>query len=127
VGNLVFTFAAIVLWYRTRRRSRENGLPTPFPKSHQFKIFVAAIIISDAAIIIRAVYRVIELARGWRGVLITTEYDFYALDTAPMILCMSIWILGHPGVMLDREVLSMNFKGEGNDEYHFSGSGELEG
>jgi hypothetical protein len=52
----------------------------------------------------RAVYRVIELAQGWRGRLITTEYYFYILDTAPMIVCMAIWVIGHPGITLDAEM-----------------------
>ena len=103
-GNLVFTAAAMLLWHRTRRSCRLLGIPTPFPKNRKFKIYVAAIIISDAAIITRAVYRVIELAQGWRGHLITTEAYFYCLDTAPMILCMAIWVIGHPGVTLDQEL-----------------------
>jgi len=61
--------------------------------------------VSDSMIILRAVYRVIELAQGWRGYLITHEAYFYCLDTAPMIICMGVWILGHPGVTLGREIL----------------------
>jgi hypothetical protein len=56
-------------------------------------------------IILRAVYRVIELAQGWRGYLITHEVYFYCLDTAPMIICMAVWVLGHPGITLGKEIL----------------------
>jgi len=59
-------------------------------------------VISDIAIIIRAVYRVIELAQGWRGYLITTEPFFYGFDTAPMIVTMTVWVIGHPGITLGR-------------------------
>lgn len=99
-----------MLWYRTTRNSRAKGVSTPFPKTRKFKLYVAAIIISDAAIIMRAVYRVIELAQGWRGHLITTEAYFYCLDTAPMIVCMAVWIIGHPGVTLEKEFANPNLK-----------------
>lgn len=99
-GNLVFTFLASWLWYQTRRTCRQRGVPTPYPKTKKFKLFVSAIIISDIAIIVRAVYRVVELAQGWNGYLITTEPWFYVFDTALMIICMGIWVVGHPGISL---------------------------
>ena len=109
-GNITFTVAAILLWYRTSRTCSALRVPTPFPKSRKFKIYIAAIIISDAAIITRAVYRVIELAQGWRGHLITTEAYFYCLDTAPMIVCMAIWVIGHPGITLEKELANPDLR-----------------
>jgi hypothetical protein len=99
-----------MLWYRTTRNSRAKRVPTPFPKTHGFRLYVAAIIVSDAAIIMRAVYRVIELAQGWRGHLITTEAYFYCLDTAPMIVCMAVWIIGHPGITLGKQFANPSLK-----------------
>lgn len=95
---------ALLLWYRTRRNSQAKGIPTPFPKTKLYRLFVAAIVICDAAIVIRAIYRVIELAQGWDGYLITTEPWFYCFDTAPMFICMGIWVIGHPGITLGREL-----------------------
>jgi hypothetical protein len=114
-GNVVFTAAAILLWYRTRRSCRQLGIPTPYPKTRKFQIYVAAIIISDAAIIVRAIYRVIELAQGWRGHLITTEDYFYCLDTAPMILCMAVWVIGHPGITLEKELANPHLRAKTHD------------
>jgi RTA1 like protein len=108
VGNIVFSAAALLLYFRTRRNCRAKGVPTPFPKTRRFKIFVAAIIISDLAIIIRAIYRVIELAQGWSGYLITTEPWFYGFDTALMIICMAVWVVGHPGITLGPEMARSN-------------------
>ena len=99
-----------MLWYRTRRNSRTNGIPTPYPKTKKFKMFVAAVVISDIAIILRAIYRVIELAQGWRGYLITTEPWFYGFDTALMIICMGVWVIGHPGITLGREFARSNLR-----------------
>jgi hypothetical protein len=103
-GNVVFTCIALMLWYRTRKNSLVKGLPTPWPKTKGFKMFVAAIVISDTAIILRAIYRVIELAQGWRGYLITTEPWFYGFDTALMIICMGVWVVGHPGITLGKDL-----------------------
>lgn len=99
-----------MLWYRTRRNCRAQGLPTPYPKTRGFKLFVAAIIISDVALILRAIYRVVELAQGWRGYLITTEPWFYGFDTALMIVCMGVWAIGHPGLTLGKDLARSNLR-----------------
>ena len=91
-----------------------KGIPTPFPKTNLFRMFIAAIIISDISIILRSVYRVVELAQGWRGYLITTEPWFYGFDTFPMALCMGIWIIGHPGITLGRELGRSNLLEKNN-------------
>jgi hypothetical protein len=104
-GNILFTIAAMILWIRSNRHSRKTRTPTSFPKTSKFKLFVAAIIISDIVIIVRAVYRVIELAQGWEGHLITTEAFFYGLDSVSMVICMVIWVIGHPGLTLGKNGL----------------------
>lgn len=109
-GNIVFSIVALMLWHRTRVNSRRQGIPTPFPKTAKFKLFVAAIVISDLAIILRAIYRVIELAQGWSGYLITTEPWFYGFDTALMIICMGVWVVGHPGITLGPELARSNLR-----------------
>jgi hypothetical protein len=67
-------------------------------------------IISDLAILLRAAYRVVELAQGWNGYLISTEPFFYGFDTAPMIVCMAVWVIGHPGYTLGRELSGMGLR-----------------
>ena len=66
--------------------------------------------ISDAMLVLRAIYRVIELAQGWRGYLITTEPWFYGFDTAPMLICIGIWVIGHPGITLGRKLATSNLR-----------------
>lgn len=107
---------ALLLWYRTRRNSRAKGVETPFPKTKVYRLFIAAIIICDAAIVLRAIYRVIELAQGWDGYLITTEPWFYAFDTAPMFICMGIWVIGHPGITLGRKLARSDLLEKRNGE-----------
>jgi len=66
-------------------------------------------------ILVRAVYRVMELHQGWKGKLITTEWYFYVFDTMPMIVCMAVWILGQPGWMLGVELANAHFRLKGKD------------
>ena len=104
----------LLLWQRTSRNCRAEGIPTPFPKTKAFKIFVAAIVVSDVCILIRAIYRLIELSQGWRGYLITTEPWTYGLDGALMVICMAVWIFGHPGVTLGKELATSKLRSENN-------------
>jgi hypothetical protein len=63
-------------------------------------------------ILIRAIYRVIELGQGWKGYLHTTEPWLYGFDSAMMIICMGIWIIAHPGITLGKEFLSSKWAGK---------------
>jgi len=52
--------------------------------------------------IVRGVYRSIELIEGWRGYLITTERYFIALDGSMMIIAVAAFNFAHPGLLLER-------------------------
>jgi hypothetical protein len=43
----------------------------------RFKGFLAALAVATAAIMVRSVYRLIELRQGWEGVLLSTLYTYY--------------------------------------------------
>ena len=60
----------------------------------------AAMVLSIVCIYARSVYRVIELAQGWSGFLITHEVYFIALDGAMMVVSVAIFNFLHPGWML---------------------------
>ncbi|KAK0538031.1 hypothetical protein OC834_000603 [Tilletia horrida] len=51
-------------------------------------------------IIVRSVYRTIELAQGFRGYLITREVYFFLLDSLPLLLCLLTWIIVWPTTVL---------------------------
>jgi len=44
------------------------------------------------------------------------EPYFYVFDTALMIVCLFIWIIGHPGLTLGPELGKSNLRG--NDNVH---------
>jgi RTA1 like protein len=49
---------------------------------------------------LRSVYRLIELAGGWNGFVITTEVFFNVLDAAPIFIAMVALNICHPSVLL---------------------------
>ncbi|KAL5511880.1 hypothetical protein ACEPAH_5098 [Sanghuangporus vaninii] len=57
--------------------------------------------VSSVSIIIRATYRVVELAEGNDGYLITHEVFFYVLDTIPLFFATAIYVFFWPGQMIE--------------------------
>ena len=86
---VVFCFLlAIVL----RRGTAEIRNP-----SNRVLVYIAVeTIIAIAMMIMRNVYRSIELIQGWRGHLITHEKYVLALDGLPMIISMGIYLIISP-------------------------------
>lgn len=46
---------------------------------------------------LRSIYRTIELADGWNGRIISTEWYFNTFDATPIFLAMVALNLFHPG------------------------------
>ena len=67
-------------------------------------------LISDVSIFVRGIYRIVELAQGWKGYLITHEGYFYGFDTALMIVTLSVWIIGQPGFTLGKEIATLRIR-----------------
>ncbi|KAL5511881.1 hypothetical protein ACEPAH_5099 [Sanghuangporus vaninii] len=55
---------------------------------------------SSVFIIIRCAYRVVELAEGNNGYLVTHEIFFYMLDTIPLFFATAIYVFFWPGQMI---------------------------
>lgn len=66
------------------------------------KIMGGALAFSTVAILIRSVYRLIELADGWDGTVITTEWYFNVFDAAMIVLAIYTLNFIHPGIFLPR-------------------------
>ncbi|CAE6432776.1 unnamed protein product, partial [Rhizoctonia solani] len=56
--------------------------------------------IATVFIIIRSIYRTIELTDGWNGTIISTEKWFNWFDGAPIVVAMFAFNLFHPGFLL---------------------------
>ncbi|SCZ92578.1 BZ3500_MvSof-1268-A1-R1_Chr5-2g07996 [Microbotryum saponariae] len=47
-------------------------------------------------ILVRCLYRMVELSQGWTGYLITHEPFFICLDAIPMVLCQAAFVIAFP-------------------------------
>jgi len=70
--------------------------------SHKMQLMVVALCFSTLCLLIRAVYRTIELADGWDGRIISTQVLFNVLDGAMITLAMYTMNFAHPGLLLGR-------------------------
>ncbi|KAK6897339.1 Sphingoid long-chain base transporter RSB1 [Candida tropicalis] len=68
-----------------------------------FGWFPLAITIAVVAVYIRCVYRVVELAQGWGGYLMTHEIYLLVLDASMITICGLVFIPFHPYWVLGKE------------------------
>jgi len=73
-----------------------------------WRALAGALTVSCIGILIRSVYRTIELGQGFEGQLATVEAFFYGLDTLPLILAIAIYIPFWPGRFIPGPVKSAN-------------------
>lgn len=63
-----------------------------------FKMFLVSLLVATVAILVRSVYRVVELWGGFEGDLWNNEKDFMILDGATMALSVLLLSAFHPGI-----------------------------
>ncbi|KAF8799461.1 RTA1-like protein [Phlegmacium glaucopus] len=114
---VVYVFCAGEFFIRYLRRLPVRGAAAEsgeyddskleFPKgtggmNHKTRLMVVALIFSTLCLLIRAVYRTIELSNGWNGRIISTQVLFNVLDGAMITLAMYTMNFAHPGLLLGR-------------------------
>ncbi|KAL8804716.1 MAG: hypothetical protein Q9182_002408 [Xanthomendoza sp. 2 TL-2023] len=112
-ANLVFTALAASVVAKTHRTgkgllnvddravSRSDATKTgPATTTRKLRVLVGATGISILALVVRGIYRSIELLQGWRGHLITTERYFLGLDGALMGIAVLVFVVANPGWLL---------------------------
>lgn len=73
-------FAAATIDYYLRARKEYRGKDGPRAAHPRIKWFFAALTLSYTCIMIRCIYRVIELSDGWTSELMKREKDFVVLE-----------------------------------------------
>lgn len=86
----VFTVLGVIFLVRVRKVGFERNL----------QLLVAAMSLSLVTILVRSVYRAIELLQGWTGFLITHEPYFIVLDGAMMVVAVGVFNFFHPAWLL---------------------------
>ncbi|KAJ3488236.1 hypothetical protein NLI96_g2982 [Meripilus lineatus] len=107
------TLAAEYLWRysqdRTVRRHRktlestesQTTLTYRFEWDTKIKLFICGLTFITTCILIRSIYRLIELADGWNGRIISTQVYFNVLDGGMILISMFALNVFHPGYFLD--------------------------
>ncbi|KAF9049274.1 RTA1-domain-containing protein, partial [Hymenopellis radicata] len=76
----------------------------------RIKNMLAGLFFNILCLVIRAIYRTIELADGWNGRVINTEVYFNVLDGAMVVLAMYIFNFAHPGHLIGRDMGKSSMK-----------------
>ncbi|KAH0840126.1 RTA1-domain-containing protein [Lanmaoa asiatica] len=71
------------------------------PWHRDWRTLAATMAVSCICILIRSGYRVAELSQGYIGHLATTEGFFYGLDTFPLFVAISVYVLFWPGWFIE--------------------------
>ncbi len=83
-------------------------------QNRHLMLLSGATLLSIACMIIRGVYRSIELLQGWRGYLITTERYAIALEGCMMFIAVAVLNVYHPGRLLAKAKQSLGDNDERN-------------
>ena len=82
----------------------DDQAPIAGTSTTKLRILAAATAVSTTALIVRGVYRSVELIQGWTGYLITTERYFIGLDGALMVIAVTVFVVANPHWLLPHKV-----------------------
>lgn len=102
-GYLLFNIVFLSFWYRVQKDQP--------PLLQKLRPFMWGILFSSFFIILRSIYRVIEMAFGWDGIINTTEWAVYSFDAAFVVIAVYILNAYHPGKYLPNK-FSWKYKPE---------------
>ncbi|SNX85479.1 uncharacterized protein MEPE_04188 [Melanopsichium pennsylvanicum] len=93
-------FMLLYLDYNLRRLREWASIPRDERPHKKLEIFTGIIGVSTLFILVRCIYRIVEMADGWVGYLATTPVYFDVLDGLMILLAIGIFIPFHPGWFL---------------------------
>lgn len=91
---------------RALKRQQEPSFDPAYASSRSrwvFGWFPLILLVLVLFVYVRCIYRVVELAQGWEGYLITHEVFLLALDAAMMFCCCILYVPFHPSLMFGRK------------------------
>ncbi|KAJ7108025.1 RTA1 like protein [Mycena crocata] len=114
LGGIIFQFVAILVYcacaidflrrYKAdrpvRKQTDDELAHTRMLMDPRVKKLIYALAFSTFVLLIRSVYRIIELATGWHGKIIETEIYFNIFDGAMVVLAIYTINVAHPGLLL---------------------------
>ncbi|KAF9514116.1 hypothetical protein BS47DRAFT_1343436 [Hydnum rufescens UP504] len=97
---VVFIYKVRTLEPQTWRQDKTKGKKW----WEDWRALAAALALSCVGILIRSVYRTMELSQGYVGPLATNEATFYGLDTLPLWIAVTVYVFFWPGRFIDDHV-----------------------
>lgn len=98
VAGILFQLASIIvfsaLFTLVIKRALRSGNSTL--KERKVKGIIAATVFAVVCVVIRSIYRTVELLQGWTGYLITRERFFLALDGSMMVSVVIVFVIAQP-------------------------------
>ncbi|WFD19471.1 hypothetical protein MCAP1_001701 [Malassezia caprae] len=104
-GYLLFFLLFSIFYYRIRR--------DPPPGLAQMHTLMIATMISSGWVILRSIYRLIEMGEGWDGVINETEWCLFVFDACFVFFAVTVYNIVHPGKYLPK-----NFSWNYNPDKH---------
>lgn len=96
-------FMFLYLDYSIRRLREWAELPKSERPHRKVEIFNAVIGISTLFILVRCIYRIVEMSEGWLGYLATTPVYFDILDGLMILCAIGVFIPFHPAWLLPKD------------------------
>ncbi|KAK7048308.1 RTA1 like protein-domain-containing protein [Favolaschia claudopus] len=81
------------LWYPKNPRPFKVFSRQPID---DWRIIIYLMLVTCVGILVRSIFRIIEFAGGYRGAVYTHEWYFYAFDTLPLWLSMTVFAIVWP-------------------------------
>ncbi|KAH9045410.1 RTA1-like protein [Lactarius pseudohatsudake] len=104
ISFLIFTLIFLRFVYRVHKFEHEAWfLHRKNRWYNDWRMLGVALGVSCVGIIIRSFFRVVELSQGFFGPLAQSEGLFYALDTLPLFIAISVYVPFWPGRFLPRD------------------------
>lgn len=97
-------FMLLYLDYNLRRLREWAKLPRHERPDRKVEILNAVIGVSTLFILVRCIYRIVEMAEGWLGHLATTPVYFNVLDGLMILFSIGIFIPFYPGRLLPKDM-----------------------
>lgn len=98
VAGIIFQLAAVLvfsaLFFIVVKRALSGH--SDVLKERKIRALIAGTTLSVICVVIRSIYRTIELSEGWTGFLITHESYFIGLDGVMMVIAVGVYNVVQP-------------------------------
>ncbi|KUJ08889.1 RTA1-domain-containing protein [Mollisia scopiformis] len=100
VATFTFLYTLLILFIRNLRANHHTMTEAQLSVLHSknFRVFAWGIFIASAGIYVRCIYRIAELAGGWKNKIMQDEVSFYVLDGAMCCIAVAALTFAYPGI-----------------------------